>query len=368
MRSFGRLAVAATLALSFVAAAPTCSTPPPPPPPETSTLPPPPPETTVAPPPPPPETTAPPPPPPETTTPAPPPPPETTAAPPPPPEPQSDMSCNGHPSLCDKSFGDVVFIGAHDSYAVDKGISISSVASNQYIDVPSQLNMGVRLLQAQTHLSDDVLHVCHTSCALYDGGSLEDYFKTISTWLSDDANKNEVLTLVVTNNENIDVTVWADIFKSSGLEQFVYTPPKPAMGRGDWPKMSELIGAGTRVVVFMDYTSDTSKVPYILPEFDNMWENKYDETDGNWPCVLDRVNGDAGGKLGMMNHFLDKSILGILIPDREGAEGTNSVDSITKNAATCEALGDNLKVTHVLLDWVDKGQAIEAGRKLNGIS
>lgn len=123
---------------------------------------------------------------------------------------------------------------------------------------------------------------------MYDGGSLEDYFKTIVTWLSDDANKNEgacqssrpvraslipichaVLSLVVTNNDNVAVATWADIFKSSGLEQFVYTPPSAALARSDWPKMSELISANTRVVVFMDYNADPATVPYILPEFDN---------------------------------------------------------------------------------------------------
>lgn len=154
------------------------------------------------------------------------------------------QSCNGHPSLCDKSFGDVVFIGAHDSYAVDNG-GLSAVASNQNIDVPSQLNMGVRLLQAQTHLKDDVLHVCHTDCALYDGGSLEDYFRTISNWLSDDANRNEVLTLVVTNNDNVEVAKWADIFKASGLEQFVFTPASSPVTRDAWPKMADLISANT---------------------------------------------------------------------------------------------------------------------------
>lgn len=26
--------------------------------------------------------------------------------------------CNGHPELCEKSFGSVSFVGAHDSYAI----------------------------------------------------------------------------------------------------------------------------------------------------------------------------------------------------------------------------------------------------------
>lgn len=41
--------------------------------------------------------------------------------------------------------------------------------------VTQQLNDGIRMLQMQAHLSDSVLHLCHTSCILYDGGTLESY-------------------------------------------------------------------------------------------------------------------------------------------------------------------------------------------------
>lgn len=31
---------------------------------------------------------------------------------------RTTTSCNGSPDLCDRSFGNVTFVGAHDSYAV----------------------------------------------------------------------------------------------------------------------------------------------------------------------------------------------------------------------------------------------------------
>ena len=38
------------------------------------------------------------------------------------------------------------------------------VARDQEVDIPTQLDLGVRLLQAQAHLGDDgVIHFCHTS-------------------------------------------------------------------------------------------------------------------------------------------------------------------------------------------------------------
>ena len=43
------------------------------------------------------------------------------------------------------------------------------------ITVTQQLNDGIRMLQMQAHMQDDVIHLCHSSCILYDGGTLEDY-------------------------------------------------------------------------------------------------------------------------------------------------------------------------------------------------
>jgi hypothetical protein len=39
----------------------------------------------------------------------------------------------------------------------------STVARDQEVDVPTQLGLGVRLLQAQAHLNNGVIHFCHTS-------------------------------------------------------------------------------------------------------------------------------------------------------------------------------------------------------------
>jgi hypothetical protein len=271
-------------------------------------------------------------------------------------------TCNGHPELCNRSFGNVTFIGAHDSYAIDKlGINPTT---NQNIDLTTQLNLGVRLLQVQGHLKDGHVQLCHTNCVLQDGGSFADYLKTVVAWLKD--NPNEVLTLVATNGaDSLDVAeFWDPDFKSSGMDQFVFTPPKPIMNRDEWPTLGSMIDSGKRVVVFMDFHSDTSKVPYILPEFDNMWETPFDVTDSSFPCKVDR--GTAPNKLNMINHFLDVDIFGILIPDRLNAGTTNSVDSILKDANGCVGLAGGVLPSHVLLDYVDKGQAIEAGNKLNG--
>jgi len=210
---------------------------------------------------------------------------ETTAPPAPEETPAVDPSlvCNGDSRLCERKYSEVTFVGTHNSYAsksstdslhLISGLTavvdgkgglpgVANVASNQYIDVPAQLEMGIRFLQAQTHVADDVLRVCHTSCSLYDGGSLEDWLKQVNSFLTDEKNRNEVVTLLITNPENYPIEKWADIFKSSGLENLVYTPSSEPGTRENWPTMGQLITDNTRVVVFMDYNSDQAKVPYM---------------------------------------------------------------------------------------------------------
>jgi hypothetical protein len=77
------------------------------------------------------------------------------------------VACNGHASLCNRSYSNITQIGAHDSAFV--GILPTD---NQLRSVTSQLNSGIRFLQAQTHNDSDILHLCHTSCLERDAGPL----------------------------------------------------------------------------------------------------------------------------------------------------------------------------------------------------
>ncbi|RDB16519.1 hypothetical protein Hypma_002898 [Hypsizygus marmoreus] len=57
--------------------------------------------------------------------------------------------CNGHAELCSRSYSNVTFIGAHDSFAFS--FDPFALARDQEVDIPTQLGLGVRLLQAQAH-------------------------------------------------------------------------------------------------------------------------------------------------------------------------------------------------------------------------
>lgn len=73
--------------------------------------------------------------------------------------------CNGNTALCSRKYSNVTQIGTHDSAFV--GVLPTD---NQLLSVTDQLNAGIRFLQAQTHLKDSALELCHTSCIEKDVG------------------------------------------------------------------------------------------------------------------------------------------------------------------------------------------------------
>ncbi|KZT32318.1 PLC-like phosphodiesterase [Sistotremastrum suecicum HHB10207 ss-3] len=276
--------------------------------------------------------------------------------------------CNGRAELCNRSYGNITFVGAHDSYANDD----INPAATQSISIAKQLELGVRLLQAQSHMFEGQLHFCHTSCLLYNGGTVLNYLKTVKTWL--DANPREVLTILFTNPEGVSyINVWLPIFEQAGIDHYAYVPPNPQMRKSDWPTLEALIDANKRLVTFMDYPNKATPndtVPFMIFEFPNIWETPFDTTNAKFPCSVDRiVNGSLSiqDHMYMINHYLDVKIGTILIPDRLSAPKTNSQASILSEAYGCLQFSGGTAPNFVLVDWVDKGVPIQTANFLNGL-
>lgn len=151
--------------------------------------------------------------------------------------------CNGNAAFCSRSYSNVTLIGAHDSAFV--GILPTE---NQVKSVADQLGAGVRFLQAQTHELDGQLYMCHTSCDLLNAGLVTDYLNTVKTWM--DGNPNEVLTLLLTNGDRVDVSKFGDAMSSVGLDKYAYTLPHQ-LKINEWPTLQEMINDGNRLVMFL---------------------------------------------------------------------------------------------------------------------
>ncbi|KAJ5309469.1 uncharacterized protein N7443_001930 [Penicillium atrosanguineum] len=277
-------------------------------------------------------------------------------------------TCNGRTEYCTRSYSNITFMGSHDSPFVGE-----LPQQNQNINIQAQLDMGIRFLQAQTHhaiLDTNVLELCHTSCWLEDAGTLEAFLVKVKTWLDD--NPNEVVTMLLTNGDSVAITEFGDTFASSGIDSYAFVPSSSpdTLAISSWPTLGDLISSGKRLVVFLDYGADTSKVDYILEEFDYYFETPYDVTNSSFPdCSINRPAGaSASGRMYIVNHFLDVDILGVLIPDREHAAITNAATgegSLGAQAVECEALYDRAP-NAMLADFVDKGGVINAQNALNG--
>ncbi|KAK4688726.1 hypothetical protein P7C73_g1377, partial [Tremellales sp. Uapishka_1] len=296
-------------------------------------------------------------------------------------------TCNGYADLCDRSYSNVTFLGAHDSYAVG-----TSVADNQDKNVTAQLNDGIRALQIQTHNASDTIHVCHTSCSLLDGGTLESYLTSLVSWVQ--ANPNDgmlelhlivpsalsnscaVVTLVLVNVDDLPVTSFSPIFQTAGLDKLAYSPSSSSLSINAWPTLGALIDASTPVVVFMDFEADFTSTPYIIDEFSNMWEDAFDVTDQTFGCAVNRTNGDSGSQLMLVNHFLDTTYdfggTTFFVPNKNllnetnAASGTGSIGTHVTNCQTIWGRNPNI----ILLDYYDSNGNVpfDFVATLNGVA
>ncbi len=295
----------------------------------------------------------------------------------------AETLCNGYAELCSRSYSNVSQIGTHDSAFVG-----SSVSDNQAKSVTDQLNAGIRFLQAQSHLdSFKQLSLCHTSCFLEDAGSVQGYLATIKSWL--DANPNEVVTVLLTNGDNVDISLFDTAFSNSGIKSYAYIPPTSPLAITAWPTLGDMIKAGARLVVFLGQSippprkplspanpsnTDTGanpSTPYILDEFSYFFETPYDTLDPNFPeCTLDRPsNASPAGRMYIVNHFLDISIFGVDIPDRAADPQTNAATgagSIGAQVAICDGMYVQAP-KGVLVDNFDVGDVFTAQKALNGL-
>jgi hypothetical protein len=159
-------------------------------------------------------------------------------------------ACNGHEELCSRRYSNITYLGSHNS-AFDGFTPFH----NQFVSVTTQLDLGVRFLQAQTQEKKGNPQMCHSHCWALDEGPLEGYLQKISDWL--DENEDEVVTLLLTNIDAIPMEKFDDAFKKTGLKDYAYVPKK-RLRKEEWPTLQEIIDAGTRLVVFMGTSSDAT--------------------------------------------------------------------------------------------------------------
>ncbi|CCL98115.1 uncharacterized protein FIBRA_00109 [Fibroporia radiculosa] len=276
-------------------------------------------------------------------------------------------TCNGYAEFCDRSYGNITYVGAHDSYAV----STTNLAANQDYNVTQQLKDGVRMLQLQAHNQSSTIQLCHTSCDLLNGGTLANYLDSVKIWM--DENPNDVVSLLIVNSyDNIPPADYDTVFKSVGLDTMVYSPPSATLTASGWPTLGSLISSGQRLVVFLTTEANFQAVPYLINEFTNIWETAYDVTTTAFDCSVNRTDGDTSTQMYLINHFLDSDVAGIPIPDKSQANVTNGVSgvgSLGQQTSTCTA-EYHRPPNFMLVDFYEygNGSVFEVAASANGVT
>ncbi|KAI9570387.1 PLC-like phosphodiesterase [Boletus coccyginus] len=274
-------------------------------------------------------------------------------------------TCNGSPDLCNRSFGNLTFVGTHDSYAV----GVNNLAADQDYNITQQLNDGIRMLQVQTHNLTGVIQLCHTSCSLYDGGPLSTYLATVKSWL--DANSDEVLSLLIVNSDGFPPAAYDTVFKGAGLDTMSYAPPSASIPATQWPTLGSLIDSRKRLITFMDTSADFDSVPYIIDEFSNIWETPYDVTT-TFDCSVNRTQGNPSTQMYLINHFLDTLLLGQPVPDPSQANQTNAVsgeNSLGQQVSLCVS-ENGRNPNFMLVDFYEYGggSVFQVAATANGVT
>ncbi|KAI8964093.1 PLC-like phosphodiesterase [Daldinia sp. FL1419] len=286
----------------------------------------------------------------------------------------STTTCNNSPDLCSRSYSDITHMGAHDSAFLRDESTGNSIAGNQYFNATVALDAGIRLLQAQAHDLSGAIELCHTSCGLLDAGTLQSWLEPIKSWM--DAHPNEVVTLLIVNSDGKSAAEFGSVFSASGIDKYGY-----AHSGSTWPTLQEMISANTRLVTFIASITADSQYPYLLSEFDHVFETPFEVTSlSGFNCSLDRPSShdSAGaaiqaGLLPLMNHFA-YNLLGasIMVPNADNITITNSPSTTTignlgLHAQTCNQEW-GIKPVFVLVDFFNEGPAIKTADVLNSIN
>lgn len=301
---------------------------------------------------------------------------------------QSQTACNNSPDLCSRPYNNITHLGAHDAPFLRDASTSFNTAGNQFYNTTVQLDAGVRLLSAQVHRFNTSSggtewHLCHGSCSLMDAGTLTSWLRTIKTWL--DANKNDVVTVLLVNSDKASADTLGGQFVESGIDDYAYVPSSNSTSSSEtslpatWPTLQSLISNNTRLVTFVaSLATPSPQHPYLLDEFSHVFENEYEnESPTDYSCTPDRPSNLntqqalSSNRLFLMNHFLySTELFGIQTPNRTYAPTTNARQgegSLGKSVEECTGVYGKAP-SFVLVDFFNVGPAVASVDAANGVS
>ncbi|MGI3201619.1 phospholipase [Streptomyces sp. GLT-R25] len=284
------------------------------------------------------------------------------------------------PSPDQRTLDQVTFLTSHNAYAngVDGGFAppFVNLVPNQSRGINQQLTDGVRGFMLDIHQTSDGAILCHNSCTLVsrpvalwvDIQRMVDYLR---------ANPNEFVTVFL--EDYVDPGVLrSELARVNGLSDVLYRPDQTGVRTNGWPKMSELIAANDRLLIFTDHsrsadqsaglTRDSFGVMYQREwTVENYWSMGSGLGGSDWSCYSRWYDANSNVPLTstappfrplfVMNHFRDAAI---------ASTATTDNTKLTDRAQRFCQPAARKKPNFLAVDRYDLGNPAAAVSTLNG--
>lgn len=225
--------------------------------------------------------------------------------------------------------------------------------------------------------------MCHSSCSLMDGGTLGHWLSEVKAWMDEHA--SEVVTLLIVNQDRIPAKDLLPSFSESETAPLAYVPSPAGIKIREFPTLQTMIKEDKRLVVFVTAGAGDDDAPFLLNEWDYIWETKWENKDPKaWSCDVDRPGrlrdeegverAEEEGVVPLLNWFLYTEIgFGIMRPFVEQIQDTNG-PSLAAGLKTCrdsntwKALPAPRVPNFVLVDFFNEGNPISHIDALNNVT
>ena len=256
----------------------------------------------------------------------------------------STAPCLGSSELCARTYEQVSYFTSHNAMSNE---TEGWFVPNHEIPIAEQLELGVRALMLDVHLSEGALMLCHGTC-LAGSEPLGPRLETLREFLK--ANPGEVLTVIL--ESYAPAASVAEAFTQAGLADYARSQALEE----PWPTLGALIAADERLVVFTDDAAGGP--PWMLDVWAHSFETSFDVgSPEQLNCEPNR--GEVGNSLFILNHFLSTPFA-----DPDGASEINRADFVLDRALECWA-AHGQRPNFITVDFAAMGDVMGAVHELN---
>jgi hypothetical protein len=252
--------------------------------------------------------------------------------------------CLGSAELCLRTYDEVSYFTSHNAMSNE---AEGWFVPNHEVPIAQQLELGVRALMLDIHISEGDLMLCHGTC-LAGSEPLGPRLETLRAFLEE--NPGELLTVIL--ESYAPATLVAEAFTLAGLAELAHTQP---VGQ-PWPTLGSLVADNERLVVFTD---DPEGGPeWMHGVWSHAFETSFDvKSPEQLSCEPNR--GQVGNALFILNHFLSTPFA-----DPGGAAEINAAPFVLDRALGCwETHGR--RPNFITVDFVSIGDVMAAVLELN---